>query len=147
VTLPVRIEGHAHPSSTVTPARVTRTGQLVVAPFAYDETKFNVLDVAGTAVNFFTSKADSQFVITGVIATGDLQIAANAVAEVVILEGDNETDATGTKTLIQFGITRLQSVSYLPLNLLVTEGKFVNAKTDDDDVHMTIMGYFIPALT
>ncbi len=34
----------------------------------------------------------------------------------------------------------------LPMNVLVTAGKFVNAKTTDDDVHMTIIGYFVRAL-
>ena len=32
------------------------------------------------------------------------------------------------------------------LNLLVNGGKYVNGKTSDDDIHMTIMGYYIPEL-
>ena len=34
----------------------------------------------------------------------------------------------------------------LALNILVNEGRFIIAKTDDDDVFLTIMGYYIPAL-
>ena len=34
-----------------------------------------------------------------------------------------------------------------PLNILVAEGRFINGKTSDDDIHMTITGHFIPALT
>ena len=31
--------------------------------------------------------------------------------------------------------------SWLSENL--NEGKFINAKTDDDDVHMNILGYYV----
>ena len=32
------------------------------------------------------------------------------------------------------------------LSLLVNVGKFINAKTDDDDVHMNILGYYVDAV-
>jgi hypothetical protein len=146
VTLPVKIEGYAHPKATVTAARVTPLGQLVTAPFAYDETKFVVLGTADAGVNFYKPKAGKQFVITGLIAAGNLSIAANALATVIVYEASSDATATVDKSLVQFGVTRLQTAPLLPLNILVEEGKFVNAKTDDDDVFLTIMGYYIPTL-
>ena len=47
-------------------AHVTSIGQLVVAPFAYEETEFQVLDTTATAYNFYPPKTGKQFVITGV---------------------------------------------------------------------------------
>jgi len=147
MTLPVKIEGHDHANSTITAARVTRTGQLVTSVFSYDETKFNELGTAGTAANFYKPKSQQQFVITGMIATGDKQIAANADATVTIFEASDATTSTQDKVLLTFVITQSTIVSLLPLNILVNEGKFVNAETDDDDVHMNIFGYYIPSLT
>ena len=125
-------------------ASVSEIGELAVGPIEYSQTKFVELGTVDTAFNFFPPLPGSQFVINGVIATGDLQISANAVAEVIVYEGASAETTTVDNIIIQFVITRLQSVSYLPLNILVTKGKFVNAKTDDDDVHMTILGYYIP---
>ena len=147
MTLPVVIEGHDHPSHTLTEARVTATGQLVVAPFAYDLTEFNELGTADAAVNFYKPKASRQFVITGVIAAGNLSIAANALATVIVYEASTSSTTSVDKTLIQFGITRLDTFALSPLNILAAEGKFINAKTDDDDVFLTVMGYYIPALS
>ncbi|KKL60113.1 hypothetical protein LCGC14_2208560 [marine sediment metagenome] len=126
--------------------RIDKKYELVTAPFAYDETQFNELGTADAAVNFYKPKVGKQFVITGIIAAGNLSIAANALATVVVYEGSSTTDTSADKTLIQFGITRLQTEPLLSLNILVNEGKFINAKTDDDDVFLTIMGYYIPAL-
>ncbi len=83
---------------------------------------------------------------TGIIAAGNLSIAANALATVIVYEASADDTATVDKSLIQFGITRLQTFALSPLNILSEEGKFINAKTDDDDVFLTVMGYYIPAL-
>ncbi len=147
MTLPVVIEGHDHPNSGITQAKVTASGALVVGSFAYDETQFNELGTADAAVNFYKPKASKQFVITGLIAAGNLSIAANALATVIVYEASTDATATVDKSLVQFGVTRLQTFPLLPLNILVEEGKFVNAKTDDDDIFLTIMGYYIPSLT
>ena len=146
MTLPVRIEGHDHPKSTITAARVTRTGQLVTAPFAYDETKFNELGTAGTAANYYKPKARQQFIITGIIATADKQVGANEDAVVTIFEASDDTTSTQDKVLLTFVLTQSTVVSFLPLNIIVNEGKFFNGETDNDDVHMNILGYYIPAL-
>lgn len=145
MTLPVVIQGHEHPNARLTNARVTRQGELVVAPYSFNETQFNELGTAGAAVNFYKPKAGQQFIVTGVIAAGNLSIAANALATVVVYEGSATDDTSADKTLIQFGVTRLQTLILPLLNILVAEGKFINAKTDDDDVFLTVMGYYIPS--
>ena len=145
MSLPVTIRGHDHPNSGVADVKVTRTGALVTSPFAYDQTKFGELGTADAAVNFYTPKFNQQFVISGVIATADKQVGAADDATVVIFEASNTTTATEDKVLLQFVLTQSQVVALLPLNILVAEGKFINAKTDNDDIHMNIFGYYIPA--
>ena len=132
---------------TVNKAGVTSIGQLTVAPFDYDETKFQELGTANTAVNFYTAKAGEQFVITGVVAFADKDVGDNTDTNIIIYEAVDSATATIAKILIQFGMGKLTSISITPLNILVNEGLFVNAKCDDADIHMTVMGYFIPKIS
>ena len=119
---------------------------LLVAPFAYEETEFQVLDTTTTAYNFYPPKTGKQFVITGVRAKADRDVSTTADAEVVIYEADSAVETTVSKTLHQEAMVRGESVTLLPVNILVNVGKWVNAKTSDDDIHMSIMGYYIPAI-
>lgn len=125
-------------------AKVSAAGQLAVGPLFYDETEFNTLDVAGTAYNFYSPKAGQQFVITGILAFGDKDLSDADDTVIVVYEAGTAETATVDKILLQFGMPKLSLLPALPLNILVNEGKFVNAKTGDDDIHMTIMGYYIP---
>jgi hypothetical protein len=65
---------------------------------------------------------------------------------VVVYEGTSATTTTVSKTLFQIEMAQVSNIALTPINILVDSGKYVNAKTDDDDVHMTIMGYYIPKL-
>jgi hypothetical protein len=126
-------------------ACVSNAGQLITAPFAYDETKFLELDVINTAYNFYGPVAGQQFVITGLRAKADRGVSTNADATVIIYEASSDTTTTVDKILHQEAMVSGESVT-MRMNIIVNEGKYVNAKTDDDDIHMTIMGYYVPAL-
>lgn len=125
---------------------VTPSGELVGAPLHYDETEFRELAADNTAYNFYEPKARKQFVITGFIAVGDQQITANANANVIIYEAADTGTTTVDKILVQFAIKRDQDIPMPGMHILVNAGKFINAKTDDDDVHLTLTGYYIEEL-
>lgn len=129
---------------TGTLAGITSIGQQVVSPYAYDETVFKELAEVTTAYNFYKSKSGQQFVITGINAKADRQVSTTDDADVVIYEADSETSLTVDKVLFQEAMVRGEKASLFPLNILVNKGKFVNAKTTDDDIHMTITGYYVP---
>ncbi len=128
-------------------AKVTSIGQLVTAPFAYDDTVFKELAAIDTAYNFYLPKAGQQFVITGVLFRADKDVSNTADATVVIYEATTGSTTTVAKVLIQFAVVRDDIINATALNLLVTEGLYVNAKTTDDDIHMTILGSYVDALT
>lgn len=127
-------------------ANVTPSGEFVVAPLAYDETEFNELGTINTAFNFYGPKANKQFVLTGLLAYGDKQVNSASNATVVVYEAASIDTTTVAKVLIQFEIGQNQSLPLSGLHLLVNSGVWVNGKTDDDDVHMTLMGYYISKL-
>jgi hypothetical protein len=126
-------------------ATVTSNGQLVTAPFAYDETEFRELAAANTAYNFWSPKPGEQFVITGVLFRADKQVSSTVDAIVVIYEATTDATTTVSKVLIQFAVVQGDIINAAGLNLLVNEGFYVNAKTSDDDIHMTILGHYIDA--
>lgn len=124
-------------------AKVSSNGQLVVAPLFYDETKFNELAANDTAYNFYGPLAGKQFIVTGIVAVADKQVSSTVSADVVIYEATADDTTTVEKVLFQTAMVQDQIHILLPLNILVNEGKYVNAKTTDDDIHMTIFGYYI----
>jgi len=125
-------------------AGVTSIGQLVVAPFDYDDVVFNTLDVIDTAYHFFPPIPRKQFIIRYVIVFADKDVADNTDTVIEIYEADSTTSTTVDKTLLKFGMGKLTVLPLPGLNGKVNIGKFVNAKTGDDDIHMTIMGHYIP---
>lgn len=124
-------------------ARVTSIGQLVTAPFAYNDTVFKELAAADAAYNFYKPKVGKQFVISGILFRADKQVSSTVDATVVVYEATTDATTTVSKVLIQFAVVQGDIINATSLNLLVAEGKYVNAKTDDDDIHMTILGSYV----
>ncbi|KKL60151.1 hypothetical protein LCGC14_2208190 [marine sediment metagenome] len=125
-------------------ARVTSLGQLITAAHAYDETEFRELAEDATAYNFYAPQHGKNFVITGIVAVADKQVSSSVSAEVIVYEAvADDTTAVG-KVLFQTAMVQDQIQLILPINIKVAVGVWINAKTSDDDIHMTIMGYYIP---
>jgi len=128
-----------------TPAKVTSNGQLVVAPVSYDQTSFKELSTT-SAFNFYLPKADQQFVVTGIIAQANKDVSNVTTATIIVYEGSSLADATADKVLLEFVLVRFGVFDSPPLNIIVNEGKFINATTSDASIFMTVMGYYIPKI-
>ena len=128
-------------------AALTSIGQQIVSSYDYDMSKFIELAVINTAYNFYLPKSKKQFVITGIRGKADRGVSNTVDATVIIYEADNPLSTTTQLILHQEALIRGDDFTLLPMNLLVRQGKWVNAKTDDNDIHMTIFGYYIPELT
>jgi len=139
---PVRI---SHNGNT---ARVNESGELVVAVGGYDETKFVELAAAATIYNFYEPITEKQFVVTGFLAYADKQVSATTNATVIIFESDTIGGdlASNDDVIFQFEVGQNQSVPFPNISVLVSNGRYVNAKTDDDDIHMTIVGHYVDKL-
>ena len=113
-------------------------------PTPYDEAVFTTLDVDDTAYTYYKPKVDFQFLITGILAFADRDVNDQSDTVISIYESLGEGSGVPTKILLQFGMGKLTNLSLVPLNLLISSGVYVNAQTSDDDIHMTIMGHYIP---
>ena len=128
-------------------AAVSQLGQLIVAPYAYDKTEYKELAAPNTAYNFYVPESGQQFIITGIRAKADRQVSPTSDADVVIYEAAAPDTTTVSKVLYQEAMVQGEAITLVPTNILVNTGVWVNAKTTDDDIHMTIFGYYIPVFT
>ncbi len=115
-------------------------GRLVMSEIAFSEAQFQGMDTIDTAFNFYSPKAGKRLVITGFIVDTNKDIGPDG-ASIIFYEADSADSITVDKTVLQFAMTKNTNRSPLPLNLIVTAGKFLNGKTNDATVLATILGY------
>ena len=125
-------------------AKVTLAGALVVATLRYDQTQYLELAEPDVAYNFFEPQDGMQFVITGIHMKADRQVSNTVDADVVLFEAESPESDTVDRVIFQEAMIRGEFLT-LRTNILVNEGKFLNATTTDDDIHITVMGYYIEA--
>ena len=125
-------------------ARVSEYGQLITAPYDYDTSVFAELAVDNTAYNFFAPKAGQRFVITVITGKANRNVSNTVDATVIVYEASASDTTVVDKVLFETAVIRGELITPPRLNLLVSAGKYVNAKTTDDDIFLTIMGYYIP---
>ncbi len=127
-------------------ARVTKYGQLIVAPLDFSVSQATKLEVANTAYNFVTPKQNKIIVITDILLYANKNVGAGD-ATVDVYTSDVGPDSTTIKeSIIQTEMLKQTSRDLTGLNLKVNAGRWVNAKTDDDDIFVTLGYYYAPIL-
>jgi len=124
-------------------AKISDYGEVKVAPYAYSLPYFQNMGTANTAYNFVPPKQDQFFVITGVLMQANKNVNASTAAVVDLYEADSATDLVIDTSVFQIEMVKNDRLPLVPLNIKVTEGKFLNGKTTDDDVLMTVTGYYV----
>ena len=125
-------------------ARVTRFGQLVVAPLDYSTPIEKELLTINEAFNFLAPESGQSIVITDIVVSTDKDVSNVDPADIVIYEADAADSLITSPTIIRPQMIRAENFSLVGLNLLVPEGKWVNAKTTDGGVLITIAFYRVP---
>ena len=138
----------AVPSHIVDPhnglaARVTEFGQLVVAPIAYSTPVTGTLATINTAVNFVEPKGNHSIIITDVILSSDKNVGVDGAA-VLVYCSDAIDSTTVVDGILEVNMLKNTARDLIGLNLIVGEGKWVNAKTDDNNIEVTIGYYRVP---
>ena len=126
-------------------AKVTSRHQLVTAPLEFSTFYQATANLDNAAFNIVGPEVHKQFVITDVIASGDKNVGTGGV-DVNIYESDAD-DGTSTKDILTVSLAKLGSANLIGLNLILTTGVWLNATMDDNNVNLTILGYYVKALT
>lgn len=140
MSAPVNIKG----DRTGQVAKVTRFGQLVVAPIQYSTPVTQEMDTINTAFNYIAPIQGSSIVITDIFVSADNMVSNVVPAEIEIYTAESGDTITVLNSILQPRVVRSGNVPLTGLNLLIGEGVWVNAKTNDDNVLLTIMFYRIP---
>jgi hypothetical protein len=122
---------------------VNDAGEILVSDGPFDLSVFNELDLVNTAYNFFGPRGRQQFVISGFLMYGDKQVSGATNATVIIYESDQPDSTTTDRVLVQVEVGQNQSIPFPSIRILANRGVYINAKTDDDDIHMTIFGHYV----
>jgi hypothetical protein len=131
-------------SKTKQQARVTRFGQLVVAPLDYSEPIKRDLDTIDTAFNFLVPVSKHSIVITDIIVSADKGVSPTDPAEIEIYQADAVDSLDESTSIVSPRLSRGEDLTLTGLNWLVPEGKWINAKTNDNNVLITIASYRVP---
>ena len=142
MSIETQVEG-----SQGTKLEISPLGEALIRPFDYSMPEFNDMDLVDTAYNFFKAKGNQQFIITDVIAVADRDVGVNG-ATVIIYEATDDATIVVDKTILQLELAKSTTPPFTLTGVLLktSPGKHISAKTDDDDVFMTIAGYYIPEL-
>ena len=122
--------------------KVTKAGTLATSPPEFSDPVFKEMATDDTAVNFFKPKAGKFLIITSIIIHADKQVGVNGAA-VVFFEASDASTSTQDKVVFQTEITSDSDQIITGINWKVSEGKFLNGETNDDDIHANVAGYFV----
>ena len=124
-------------------ARVTDAGQLVTAPAEYNLTASQDMVAADTAYNLIAPITGQQIVVDQVILSAAADVSNVAQATIEIYEATSDSTTTVSRSLLVVGMVRFDLIAIPGTNLLVNTGRYVNAKTDDESVKITVLYYYL----
>jgi len=126
-------------------ARVTQFGQLVTSPIDYSTLITQSIASVNVAVNFVQPKQGHRIVVTDIMLQANKMVSGEAVVNIY-------TSDTGPDSLVivedifTTEIIRQGSRDLVGLNVILEPGRWLNGKTDDDDINATIGFYYVPVI-
>ena len=124
---------------------VTEFGQLVVAPIDYSTSVNAEMSVDDQAYNLVGPSSGQEIIVTDIILTANRNVGVNdATVTIYIADGPDVTAEAGD--ILQLEMLKQSTLSLNGLNLKIPKGKWINAKTNDNTVFVTLMFYRVPMI-
>lgn len=123
-------------------AGVGPEGYLRTGPVAYSDSATETLAVNNQGYTLIEPRAGMRAIIGGYILDADRNVGANG-ALVEIYEANEADSATVSRSLFAFDIIKQTTRNGFGLNLAVSPSVWINAKTDDNNVRVTLLYYFV----
>ena len=124
-------------------ASVTKRGELIVSSLAKSEPYAVELGVDLQVYNVVPAISGKIFVMTGMTVGADRNVSTDT--SVVIYEALNAETSTITKLIWRGDINKGQMATPPMDNVATQSTRYINAYCDDDDVDLTIFGYYANA--
>lgn len=124
-------------------ATVSEYGQITVAPVDYSVTAQEKLTAINTAYTMIEPVDGKLIIVTDIILTANKNVGVND-ATVTLYTTEVAGNLTPTGDLLELEMIQKSTLAINGINNKVEPGLYVNAKTDDNDVFVTIMYYRVP---
>lgn len=126
-------------------AKVTKYGQLVTAPLDYSSLIQEKLSLINVAYNLLEPTQGQQIVITGIILTANRLVGVNdATVDLYLADSETEQAFSPDDAVLSLELEKNGKLPLTGLNIITQEGKWINAKTNDNDIFITLLYYRVP---
>ena len=125
-------------------AQVTTRNQLVVSSIDFSVFYPVVLSVINTGFEIVPPIAGKIFIITTIEMYADKSVGASD-ASVQIYESDDTAVTTVVNSVFNTEVPKVNDRVLTGLNIQVSAGKFLNAKTNDNNIYLNVAGYYVDA--
>jgi len=123
--------------------RINEAGEIVTGPSSPSTpTSVKKITVINTAVNLQVPLVNKEYRITSMFISSDKSVNING-AIVKIYEADEEDSRVATKDLLEINLQRQDKMPATGLNMIISEGAYLNAESDETTITITIAGYYV----
>ena len=129
-----------------TSVKVSSRGQLAVAPLDFSTSYTGSATVNNVAVDIVPPIAGKCFVITDIFLDAGKGVSASTAATVDLYEATDPEEETIDKAILSFEMLKNTNRVITGLNLIVNAGRWVNLKTTDNTVSISVLGYYVNLL-
>ena len=124
-------------------ATVSEFGQLTVSPVDYSVPVQETLTLINTAYTMIEPVDGKLIIITDIILTANKSVGVND-ATVTLYTSETKGELTPSGNILELEMQQKTTLPITGINAKIDAGLYVNAKTDDNDVFVTIMYYRVP---
>ena len=124
-----------------TAVSVSSNGELHTAPLHHNQSIHYKLDTINTAYTFADIQTGKEMHLENILIYANKGVGTNDAT--VTIYTSLEADSLVVKDVImEFEIPKYGTRDLIGLNLKLGGGVYLNAKTDDNDIFLTMMGYY-----
>ena len=124
--------------------KVSEFGQLITAPIDYSTPVAAELTTTGLVYNLVEPLSGKSIVITEIAAASDNGVSNNVPANIELFQADGNDSGTVIEYLWRPQLLRGDHDNMTGLNWIIPPNRWINARTDDDNVLLTIAYYRVP---
>ena len=125
---------------------VSENGELFVTPLHHNQSVHFKMDTINTAYTYASIQTGQEMHLQNILIYGNKNVGVND-AQVTIYTS-LEADSLVVKDIImEFEVPKYGTRDLINLNLKIGSGVYLNAKTDDNDIYLTMMGFYADAHT
>jgi len=124
--------------------RISNNGELIVAPVSYSIAYYKQIDTAATPVTVVPAETGKIFVITGLLLATSKTFGSSTTGETLTIYETSPSDISiQAKIITQLDMFKNDRLVATGLNLATSEAVTIAAVATDNDVNVTIAGYYV----